>query len=68
MAQSWEDYFQHEEDINMGKCYDAAAQNGIPPIQADLCDNGNEHCPLCPFKAKEPNSKGTIRSRKDANR
>jgi len=31
-------------------CYSAAAHNGLANSQADKCDDGELHCPMCPFK------------------
>lgn len=56
----WSRYIRAEEDAHWGACFEAAAANGLTPIEAEDCDDGSHNCPSCPWKNELPNYKHKI--------
>jgi hypothetical protein len=51
------EWMRMEESANEGACYAAAELEGIPPEDADECEDGTFSCAQCPWRATARNWK-----------
>lgn len=54
---SWCQHIREEEAAHFGACFEAAAKEGLTPLQAEDCDDGDKNCKDCPWKSDLPNHK-----------